>query len=288
VACRPAGFDVVQWLGRSHNFDVNTLKGVMELGFRPGMHLDLILLGGLYWRPDDEMSAWLKERQDIGIRVVVGSFAGYGKFHDAWAGRRGDFDFQMRTLATAADLGMEQHQRLFLTNSTIPLLDGLIERLDALSGQVEDRCVYPLFYCGRARRMEDERITRETLDTLPEKIRRLYRSDWENWRSEEEWVESVRREDEASEEVTLSLELTEENIDRVESMSCDDIVAELEEKTHQAYAAIPSRAELCEKYGDPSNTRIYMFRNDIERKWLDLHLAKKPVIFDRELTHLRP
>jgi hypothetical protein len=287
-AGRPAGFDVVEWLGRSHNFDVNTLKGVMELGYRPGWHLDLILLGGLYWRPDDEIKAWLKERQDVGVRVVVGSFAGHGSFHDTWAGRRGDFDLQVRALAVAAGLGLELHQRLFLTNSTIPLLDELIERLDALPGHVEDRCVYPLFYCGRARRMEDERITRETLNALPERIRRLYRSDWENWRSEGEWMDFVGREGKTPDKVRLSLELTEENIDRVESMSCDDIVAELEKKTRKAYAAIPSRAELCETYGNPSNTRIYMFQNDIERKWLDLHLAKNPTVFDRELTHLRP
>jgi len=282
-----ADFDVVQWLGRSHNYDVNTLKGVMELSDRPDWHLDLILLGGLYWRPDDEMRAWLRHRQEIGIKAVVASFAGHGEFHDRWDGRKGDFDFQMRTLRVAAGLGMELRQRLFLTRSTIPFLGELIRKLDALPGRVTDRCIYPLFYCGKARRMEDERVTRETFDTLPEHIRKLYRSDWPNWRSEREWIDVVRAEDQIPEKVTLDLELTDSNVDRIESMSCDEIVADLESRTRTAYASIPSRSELCERHGDPSNTRVYMFRSDIERKWLDLHLLKNPVEFDRELTHLK-
>jgi hypothetical protein len=285
---RLADFEIVQWLGRADNHDVNTLRGEMKLNERPDWHLDLILLGGLFWRPDDEMKRWLKERQDIGIKAVVGSFAGHSQFHDGWNGRRGDFDFQMRTLAVAAGLGMELRQRLFLTNSTIPLLDELIEKLDALPGLVGDRVIYPLFYCGRARRLEGERITREMLDTLPERIRRLYRSDWKNWRAEQEWIEYVATEGEIPEKVRLNLELDDSNIDQVEAMSCDEILAELESRTRAAYAVIPSRVELAETYGDPSNTHIYMFRWDMERKWLDRHLAKNPALFDRELTHLRP
>ncbi len=184
------------------------------------------------------MKTWLRERQDIGIKAVVASFAGHGEFHDRWDGRLGDFEFQMRTLRVAASLGMELRQRLFLTNSTIPLMDELIKKLDALPGHVDDRCVYPLFYSGLARRLEDERVTRETFDGLPERIRKLYRSDWKNWRSEQEWIDIVRREDETPEQVTLDLELTDSNMDRVESMSCDEIVAELESATRSTQAAI--------------------------------------------------
>jgi hypothetical protein len=167
-------------------------------------------------------------------------------------------------------------------------LDELIEKLDALPGRVGERSVHPLKYSGLARRLEDERITRDTLDGLPERIRGLYGPVFSMWRSEREWMDFVRTEDETPEKIWLSLDLNDSDIDRVESMSCDEIVAYLEERTRAAYAAIPSPVELCERYGDPSNTRIYMFQEDMERKWLDLHLKKDPVVFDRELTHLRP
>jgi hypothetical protein len=263
----------------------------MDLDEHPELPSDVlpVLLGGVHWRPDDEMRRWLKRRQEIGFNSVVASFAGHGEFSDRWNGRKGDFDFQMRALRVAAGLGMELRQRLFLTNSTIPLLDELIEKLDDLPGRVGDRCIFPLFYLGHARRMEDERITRETFDGLPEYIRRLYRSDWRGWRSEAEWIEFVSKEDQTPDAVPLPLQLNDSNIDRIESMSCDEIVAGLEKKTRAAYAAIPSRAELCERYGDPSNARIYMFKDEIERKWLDLHLAKNQVTLDREaMFYLRP
>lgn len=281
-----ADFNVRCYLARSHNYDINTLKGLMELAERRGGHLDFVLLGGLFWRPDDEMRTWLRQRRDIGIKIVGASFAGHGRFHDRWNGRPGDFDFRMRALAMAADLGMELRQHLFLTRSTIPQLNELIEKLDALPGRVGERSVLPLFYRGPAKRLEDERITDETLDGLPERVRRLYPPDWKNWRSEREWIDFVCREDETPEIVTLDLELTDSNIGRIESMSCDEIMAGLENRTRAAYAAIPSRAELSERYGDPDNRCIYVFRRDVERKWLDLHLADHPTVFERELTHL--
>jgi hypothetical protein len=284
----PPDFKVTHWLGRSHNYDVKTLKGVMELSERHDWRLDLILLGGLLWRPDDEMRRWLRERQEIGIRSVVASFAGHGRFHDRWSGRPGDFDFLIRTQRVASQLGMDLHQRLFLTNSTIPLLDELIEKLDELLGPPASRCIYPLFYCGMARRMEDERVTRETLDGLPERIRKLYRQfDRKNWRSEQEWIDSLGAEEATPQKVTLNLELSDSNIGTIESTSCEAIAADLEMRTRAAYSVIPSPAELCERCGDRSNRRIYMFRHDMERKWLDLYLEKDPLEFERELTHLR-
>jgi hypothetical protein len=290
-----ADFKIGFWLGRSQNYDIQTLKGVMDLWECQKGRLDLMMMGGLYWRPDDEMETWLRQRRDVGVKSVLASFTGHGRFHDNWAGRRGDFDFQMRALAAAADLGMELHERLFLTNSTIPLLDELIEGLEALPGRARARYAHPFFYWGRAKRLEHERVTRETLDALPEHIKGLYQSDespthlnWKSWRSEGQWIDLVDTEEDAPEKVTLNLKLTEENIDRVESMSCDEIMAGLKGRTAAAYAVIPSRAELAKRYGDPSNTRIYMFKCDMETKWLDLHLAKNSVVFDRELTHLRP
>ena len=286
-----ADFKVQYLLQRSFNRDINTQKGLIQLEEPDEVRAITlpVLLGGLYWRPDDEMRGWLKQWQEIGFSSVGATFAGHGRFHDRWNGRKGDFDFQMRALRTAADLGMDLYQRLFLAKSTIPLLDELIEKLDALPGRLADRCIFPLFYLGHARRMEDERVTRETLDGLQEHIRGLYRSDWKKWRSEREWIDFVRTEDKTPDVVPLPLQLNDSNIDSIESMSCDEIIAELERKTREAYAAIPSRAELCGRYGDPFYTRIYMFKEEVERKWLDLHLAKNPTVLDREsMFYLRP
>jgi hypothetical protein len=284
--CDLPDFKTGFWLGYAHNYNVATLSGIralQKLTAQP--FLDLILLGGVIHRPDDEIRAWIEERRNIGIEKVTASFSGYGDSHDRWNGRRGDFNFLMRAQRIAAELGMQLHQKIFLTRSTLPLLDELLDRLDMFPGAAE-RHAHPLFYCGHASRMEDERLTEEELNNIPERLRKLLRFDWHNWRTERGWMDTVQVEGEKHERVLLKLILDDDNIQRFESMSCDEIVTKLAAATSKAYAAIPTRAELCRKHGDPTNTRVYMFRMDMECKWLDSYLQDRPITFDRQLTHL--
>jgi hypothetical protein len=281
-----ADFKVRHWVGYTHDFDLASLNEVKRLYARHGWDLDLILLGGLPDRSEDELQNWLRERKAAGFTSVVASFMGYGAFHDRWNGRRGDFERLMMSQRVAASLDMDLQQRIFITESTIPLLDGLLEKLDTLPGKVKVREIYPFFYSGRAVKLEKERITVDKLNGLPEHIKKLYRTDWRNWRSEKKWIEAVMDEAEAPEKLSLKLILDESNIGRYESMGCDEILAELEIRTRNAYSMIPSRRGLCEKFGDTSNERVYMFRHDIERKWLNASLLASPTQFERDLTHL--
>lgn len=278
-------FKIFHWIRHSFDCDMDTMNRWIKLWARLGRSPD-VLLGGLPVRSEKEMRGWLQERKDAGIKEVHASFAGHGKVHDRWNGRRGDFEFQMSTLKIAAELGLEISQRLLLTRSTLPLLDELIDRLDSLPGHPKKRYLCPLFYMGSATRLENERVTREMLESLPRRIMSLYGSDIRKWRSEPEWMRCVREEDEGPQKVMLRLEPDENNIDTIERMSCDEILADLKTRTRQAYNAIPGRRELCEMAGDPTNTRIYVIRNDIERKWLDHYLESDPTPFDRILTHL--
>ncbi|HEY3426714.1 MAG TPA: hypothetical protein VGL27_18110 [Negativicutes bacterium] len=238
-------------------------------------------------RSEREMQVWLEERQALGAKTVVASLAGWGEVHDYWNGRSGDFDFVMRTMQIAADLGLELHQQIFLMKSTLPLLSGLIDKLDSLPGKVKHREIYPLFYLGHARLHEHERVTKDDLKNLPERITKLFYKQ-ENWRSEREWIDIFRQEKEGATpgKVTLRLDLDETNLDQLESRSCNEIIADLKDRTRAAYAALPTRKELCEECGDAANRRLYMFHQDIERKWLDSYLTVHPIAFERKLTHL--
>jgi hypothetical protein len=179
---------------------------------------------------------------------------------------------------------MKLQQRLFLTRSTLPLLNELLDRLDTLPEALE-RMAFPFFYCGFANRMEDERLTQEQLDSLPERVHKLLRFDWRNWRTERGWVNAVLEEGKVLDRVSLKLILNDDNIQRFESMTCDEIVMELETATREEYAAIPSRLELCEKYADPTNEKVYMFRWDVESLWVDRYLKDNSLVFKRHLTH---
>ncbi len=155
--------DLKLFLGIDHSFEfeVATLKELFDLQQQAGWSDSVrgIRLGGLKWRSESEMHDWLQARRDVaGIRSVHASLAGYGAVHDKWNGRKGDFEFLYNTMVAAADLGLRIAQRLFVVQSTLPHLDRLVERLDAIPGTAQ-RYLCSFFYRGLASRLESEQIT---------------------------------------------------------------------------------------------------------------------------------
>jgi len=287
---RNSQFGILAGFEDSYEFDVDILEGLFKLYTKIGWDDECkgIKLGGLKWRPDDEMRGWLAERQKAaGLKMVHASLAGMGSIHDHWNGRRGDFDFLFRTMVTAADLGLGLHQRLFVVRSTYPSLSALLDCLDAIPGGAL-RYLSTFIYRGSATRLEDERITEDMRDRLPTDVSVLKLRDGDVWRSEREWIAAFGTGTDAdkADRHFLDLEINSDNIDWMESRGCEEMVAELCNRTREAYACLPSGAELCERYGDPTNQRIYASFDELERKWLDQHVALKPIQFDRHLTHL--
>jgi hypothetical protein len=282
---KTTNFDVV--CRRFYCDDVNpgVLKKEIELAARCHKYRPLYL-GGLRMRPESEMRIWLQQQREAGVKVAYVSFAGYRDVHDKWNGRPGDFDFLINTMKIAAELGMVFIQRLFVMKSTLPSFEKLIDTLDDLPGKVKGREVYPLNYSGRAGRLEDERVTAADLKDLPERVIKSF-THRKNWRSEQEWMDIIQNEQEPpSIRTLLKLYLNDTNITRIESMSCEEIVADLESRTRAAYHALPTPQELCERCGDAANARLYHGRPDIERLWLNRYLKKHPVRFERQLTFL--
>ena len=62
----------------------------------------------------------------------------------------------------------------------------------------------------------------------------------------------------------LKVDVDESNIDYLESAPCEEIIAEREREYQDSYRAIPRLDELCARYGDPDNRRIYMMSRDVE------------------------
>lgn len=264
----------------SDDYDLMTTKKMIELLTREKDYMQLFL-GGLRMRSEKEMRVWLQERQKLGIRNVIVSFFGHGAVHDYWNNRPGDFAFLMITLKIAAELGMKIEQRLYLLKSTLPYLEELIDKLDELPGKVRKRLIEPLQYSGRAGNMEEERVTEDELERLPEWVRRFL----SKVRSEREWIAVMQQREEApKKDVMLKFELDDTNIDRIEAMSCDEIVAELEQRVRGAYASMPTQRELFGACGNPDSTLLYKEQRELERKWLDEYLKKHLIQFDRGIT----
>jgi hypothetical protein len=260
------------FVGPSFDYDLETLRGVARLHARRGAKFQILNLGGLRVRSGEALLAWLEERRAAGITGFHASLAGYGEIHDRWNGRAGDFDYQTSILRLAGECGMVRREKLFLTQNTLPIFDRLLDILDGIPGQVASRTASPFFYAGLATRYESERLTEEDRDSLPERINRLRPQRFDNWLSEREWIPIMLETADQPRKLLLKLDVDETNIDYFEHAPCEEIFAERERQYQESYSLIPALDELCSRYGDATNRKIYVMSRDVEGRWLDLHV----------------
>lgn len=271
IAGRRDDLEIGIFVGPSFDYDLETLKGVARLRARRGSKFHILNLGGLRIRRGDALVAWLDERRSAGIIGFHTSLAGCDETHDRWNGRRGDFDYQTTILRLGGERGMVRHERLFLTQNTLPQFDRLLDILDGIPGEVRNRYLTLFFYAGLASRYENERITEEIRDTLPERIGRLRQGKFQDWRSEREWIPIMMETADKPRKLVLKLDVHEGNIDRLEKSPCEEIFAERERAYQESYRPIPSLGELAARYGDPASRKVYMMSRDVEGRWMDLH-----------------
>jgi hypothetical protein len=236
----------------------------------------LVQMNGLVFMPDDELRDCLLAKKAAEITRINLSFAGKGKLHDTWVGRRGEYEFLLRIAKIAADIGLPRQERLFLTKSAIPHIEPLMDVLDQIP-QLAERLIFPLGYIGWAKNLEEERITKRMLEQLPERVLQYY--DAEHYKTEGEWIESLRSGNQKlfTNKKTIRLPLREDNLDEIEEKSCDEIVTELIDRYNKIDAVLPGMFALAEMYGDIANTRIY-HPSSLDRKWTQHYLKDHPQI----------
>src|SRR5271155_4563600 len=131
---------------------------------------------------------------------------------------------------------MARQEKLFVTKNTLPAFERLLDRLDALPGEQRGRSASPFFYAGLATRYEDERLTEENRDNLPERINSLRSGKFGTWRSEREWIPIMLETACAPRRLLLKLDVDEGNIDRLETASCEEIFLAREQDYRDSYA----------------------------------------------------
>jgi hypothetical protein len=266
-------FQIRIFVGPSFDYNLETLRGVARLYARRGTKFQILNLGGLRIRSGEALIEWLEERRAAGITGFHASLAGYGETHDRWNGRAGDFDYQTSILRLAGERGMARREKLFLAQNTLPIFDRLLDLLDGIPGEISSRTASPFFYAGLATRYESERLTEEDRDRLPERINRLRPQRFDNWLSEREWIPIMLETADQPRKLLLKLDVDETNIDYLENASCEEIFAKRERQYQESYLFIPALDELCSRYGDSTNRKIYMMSRDVEGRWMDLHEA---------------
>jgi hypothetical protein len=259
------------FVGPSFDYDLEILLGVARLHGRRGARFQTVNLGGLRIRSGAALIEWLEERRLAGITGFHASLAGCGAIHDRWNGRAGDFAYQTSILRLAGERGMVRREKLFLTRNTLPVFDRLLDILDGIPGEIVSRNASPFFYAGLATRYESERLTEHERDNLPERINRLRPKRFGNWLSEREWIPIMMETAGQPRKLLLKIDVDETSIGYLENASCEEIFAERERQYQDSYRLVPALDELCARYGDLNNRKIYTMSRDVEGRWLDLH-----------------
>ena len=235
----------------AQNIALNKSLGFAGAGF--------LQLNGIRPRGPEEMLSWLQSLKDAGAESADITFYGLRDFHDAFAGRPGDFDLMLCVLRTALALCLKTHV-------TFPALEENKSELEPLLHLLEQEGCAKFYGClpdfrGRGMGLEASRLTRESLAALPDCVRGHL--NLARYRAEQDWL---REGFIPAQNRQLRLALTEQNIAQWESLPPAQIIAELEALDDDYYAALPDLNALAVLYGDPEGTRLYRAR-DLGWKW---------------------
>ena len=230
-------------------------------------------LNGLKYRCDAEMEAWLRSVQQEGVTTIDLTFYGDEAYHDAFAGRRGDFAHMVRLMHIASSLGLNISASFPLTKENMHMAAPLMERFDSLPG-VTCRAFLP-HSKGRGASISHLRLTQADFAALPEIVRSHF-SRVETL-TEAQWIARGEYPQVASR--TLYLVLRPEDMDALEQADFAQVIAHLE-KTHDAYlAAMPDDATLARMYGDPEGQQLFRLR-DLRLKWQQRWTQEHPEVPD--------
>ncbi len=211
---------------------------------------------GMRMRSREECESLTRLLAEEGVKHLNFTVYGLREYHDAFAGRRGDFELLLRMLRAARETGLETSAGIPLSAESAPQADALIELLRRETGCGKIRLFVP-HQEGRGIALEPIRFSEADWETLSPETRRLLNR--QLYRPEREWLEEGAFVPEKRRSLLLSLRP--DNIERWEAMAPGEILAETEALDEAYYAAFPTLPELAARYGDPKGGRFYRQRD---------------------------
>ena len=247
---------------------MDTPKLRQYLKFRREHHLPgagFLQMNGFAFRSAEELDVLMTELAEEQVELLDLTFYGTEAYHDRFAGRPGDQAFLLRMLDAANRAGISVSVSIPIIRENMGQLSELRSLLDAHGAE---RCIYFLPNSkGRGKMMQDQRITLQEFEALPDFVRTNFIKTPN--RTEAEWIRSGELSE--SGKRTLTLVLTPENLVRYGKMPAEEIVRELEDADDRFAEKLPSVQTLAEHYGRPDNEQLYRLR-DLLLEWRQKYL----------------
>ena len=208
---------------------------------------------GMKQRNEEECGELVSMLGEEGIKKLNFTVYGMPAYHDRFAGRKGDFDLILRMMRAAAKEGIVVSSGIPLTKENAGQISDLTELLGSECGSV--RLFIP-HEEGRGHALSSVRLSTDDFDALPEKVKQLMNR--KVYRSEKEWLAKDLGEEKKR---SIIISLRQDNMERYEMMSAEEIVKEIEALDEEYYDSFPGFKELGEMYGDPECSLLYSRRD---------------------------
>lgn len=215
---------------------------------------------GMAFRSEPELHRFLRSLKKQGTELIDLSFYGLREYHDRFAGRPGDFDYLLRVLRAANEIGLEVQLGLPLTAESAPQSGELLDIWNDF--KFTRRSLFVPHSEGRGKYLEPIRFSDADFACLDDRAKALVNTS--RFKSEAQWLRDG--DFPAYENRALGLVLTKENIETFESMPFDETIAYLEKLDDDYFSAFPPLSELAQIYGDIENRRWYSLR-DLHMKY---------------------
>ena len=214
----------------------------------------------------NELRNFLIKLKSAGVSTIDTTFYGLEDFHDNFSARKGDFKFLLEIVKECISLGLTSQTTFIITESNKNQLSELIGLLESL-GCTKHHGFLP-DYLGNGEHIESIRLLEKSLGALPKSVKNCINI--RNYKPESQWVADNAYIAHTSRNLVLCLRP--DNIDMIETMSCDDIIKYLVDLDEQYYSAIPTIETLSKQYGDVNNKKLYRQR-DLHWKWAKAYIC---------------
>ncbi len=251
------GFNFYFGYSMEHPHLLDAITFAQSIGSPPGRFLQF---DGMAFRPQSQLRDFLSKLREAGIELIDLTFYGMGQYHDRFAGRQGDFDYLLRVLSTANEIGLDVQLGLPLTAESAPQAGQLLD----IWGQYDSvrQSLFIPHAEGRGKFLEPIRFSDADFAALDKRAKILVNSS--RFKSEARCLSEAAFPEYKNR--ALGLVLTNENMEQFEAMPFEETIAYLEKLDEDYYAALPSLPELAEKYGNRENHRWYSLR-DLHMKY---------------------
>lgn len=226
---------------------------------------NFLQLNGLKMRKNSEIESYLSKLKERGIKLVDVTLYGNKEYHDKFAGRKGDYDYMWNIIRTAIQVGIDLEVSLPIHQENKEMLEKIVVDLENLN--IKNIFNFIPHQEGRGECLNPIRLTLEDYLTLNQRVQKYI--NLSKYKTESEWLKNKAP---IWKHRNLTLSLTKENIESLEKMKFEDIVASIEAIDEAYYSRIPDFSTLAKLYGDQNGTKFYSFRDlyyTYKRKYID-------------------